>query len=174
MPFNERVTYGRLIALYLFLGYVAPCLVALFWLITIDLLMPDRDDDILIPLFIVAAFVICLVGGVFGFGAFLGAMLCPVVATKRVFWIGFVIAGCVIAGSTVLLSIYTNMVYIETRFFMFTSLAGFMSAIVMRVIGLALGWARPWFAPGMCQACGYDLRRTPAGSTCPECGALVS
>ncbi len=28
-------------------------------------------------------------------------------------------------------------------------------------------------APGLCPACGYDLRGNPSATSCPECGAAV-
>ena len=51
--------------------------------------------------------------------------------------------------------------------------AGFLTAPLIRVVGLTFNQARRWFAPGMCQACGYDLRKTPPGGNCPECGEAI-
>lgn len=107
------------------------------------------------------------------FGTLLGAMLCPVVVARRLYWLGFVAAGGAIAGATILLLALTYLVDLDPQSFLLSCAAGFVLAVGMRVIGLTLGWARPWFAPGMCQACGYDLRETPAGNSCPECGEVA-
>jgi hypothetical protein len=42
-------------------------------------------------------------------------------------------------------------------------------ALVLIPIGVRIRRGRHQIAPGLCPACGYDLRATP--DRCPECGA---
>ena len=46
-------------------------------------------------------------------------------------------------------------------------------SLVMLLTAIEPGPARSRFGPGCCEGCGYDLTGLPAGSRCPECGAMA-
>lgn len=129
-------------------------------------------DDI--PIFVMITALILLALGVsLVLGAAIGSVLCPVVPVKRDYSLSCVLLGMAIAVVTGLLSVFILIISLELDLLLATGVAACLSGPVLRVIGLSTGWARPWYAPGMCQSCGYDLRETPPGGSCPECGEVA-
>ncbi|MEO0477677.1 MAG: hypothetical protein AAF085_17165 [Planctomycetota bacterium] len=170
MPFKERRDYAWCIARFLFLGHVSALLLFITCMTLIDWMQPDRDDDILFPIFLIACIVVFLIGALFAFGALLGGLVFSVDVDKQRYWAVSGLLGFVIAGVTLIPLFLTDLVDPFLWFVAFTFFAGLTCSAVMRWLGPALGWSRHWYPHGHCQACGYDLRKTPYDRPCPECG----
>ena len=103
-------------------------------------------------------------------GGFLGSLMTPIDVTSRRFWLLNFLLGTVSALVVVLVMVLagSGVLGVFEVVGMFGS--GLLSALLMRPIGMFFCWSRKWYPPGCCPACGYDLRVTPAGEPCPECG----
>jgi hypothetical protein len=57
----------------------------------------------------------------------------------------------------------------------FDARRGFVGSFAAYFVGLVLArrWSPSFVEPGHCTKCGYDLRGTPPGNPCSECGTVI-
>ncbi|MEM9348212.1 MAG: hypothetical protein AAGB26_16515 [Planctomycetota bacterium] len=173
MPFQQRSSYAFSFALMLFAGFAMLFTAWFAAAMAIDPAHAEPEKLTTGEMIMVLALMMCFLGTIAASGALVSAVVCSTVPASRRYWLLAASAG---AGNALVLltAVYvTELIVIEVESCIGVAVGGMLGPVLVRQVGLLLGWARPWYPPGMCERCGYDLRETPPGSPCPECGAIV-
>ena len=174
MPIHERVEFSFRAALASFVGYAVGFAISIF---IAEAIYPSSGGEgkfSMSALVVIFSLLICVLGAIHAMGSMIVMALLAVVVVDRRLWFLAGLLGLVCAVIIFALTFYLDVVLLEFASFIAIFLMGGVSALLLRPIGLLMGWARPWYPAGHCQACGYDLLYTPKDSTCPECGTPVS
>ncbi|MEM6258409.1 MAG: hypothetical protein AAF711_07425 [Planctomycetota bacterium] len=173
MPFHQRSSYALSFVLMVFGGFALLFAAWFAVAMAIDPAHAEPEKLTTGEMVMVLALLMCFLGMIAASGALASAVVFSAVPTSRRYWLLAALAGAINA-LVLLTAVYvTDLIVIEAESCIGVAVGGLLSGVLVRQVGLLLGWARPWYPPGMCERCGYDLRKTPAGSPCPECGAIV-
>ena len=174
MPTNERFRYAYRVSFAQFAGFAIG---VMLWIGIEIALNPQSftDSGKFTPETLIAIYaVFILITGLLSvFGAFFAAFFTPVVPrAKRFWWAAFLLGGVNASGMIGVTYLYEVQLFSQYGFGALVA-AGLLTTLFLKPAGLTFGIARRWYAPGLCQSCGYDLRRTPVGKGCPECGEVA-
>ncbi len=176
MPISQRFEFGFATTLAVAASFLVSCASLVFGLIAYGLLTSQRTstDSADVLLFLIFATVFVLVYGFFVcIGVWISSACFAAVVTSRRYWLGPVSTGLLCAFGLFVMTLEISLDPFEVYEFAIILILSAFGAALSRVVGLTFGWARHWQPPGHCQSCGYDLRETPVGSPCSECGAVV-
>jgi hypothetical protein len=172
MPAQQRFRYAATLAWVYFAGFASGVLAS----VGIEIaLRPESFTDnakfgvgTLIAIYAIFSLI---TGGLAAFGAFFAGYVLAVRAVTQWHWaLAWLLGGLNAAGMIGTTYLYEADLLSVTGFSLLT-VSGVAIGALLKPIGPALGSALPWYRVGLCQACGYDLRTTPIGGACPECGA---
>ncbi|MBX2853037.1 MAG: hypothetical protein KTR15_14975 [Phycisphaeraceae bacterium] len=176
MPLHERLDFGFQTTVTVLSFYLLGCVLLVIGILLYDLLLTTRSspDSAGLMVFLILATVFVLPYGFFiGVGAWISALLFPAVARSQLYWFAPAGTGLLSSAGLYLLTLETTFDPFEIEEFGLILLLSGIGVFFSRIIGLTFGWARHWYPPGACDYCGYDLRETQPGGTCPECGEVA-
>ncbi|MGB0768066.1 MAG: hypothetical protein ACPGYV_10185 [Phycisphaeraceae bacterium] len=174
MPMPQRMRHARRFAMLHVAGYVGGVAA---WIVIESVIDPVNFYDnmkfsvgTLIAIYAIFALV---TGAVSGIGALVGGAVWAAVPAGRWYWVLAAGSGVLTLGGVIVAAVLFEIRLATLIGMVVLALAGFASAGVLRAVSGVFGLARPWYPPGACRSCGYDLRHTAGDRGCPECGAAI-